>query len=53
MSSFSKCVENSVDFFSIDIFINVMIEKNCEEDIRVKSFIDIFEVIDVCIYKIK
>ena len=53
MSPFSKCVEDSVDFFPIDMFINVAIEKNCEEDIRIKSFIDVFEVIDVCVYEIK
>ena len=53
MSLFSKYVKDSIDFFSIDMFINIMIEKNCGEDIRVKSFIDVFEVIDVCVYEIK
>ena len=53
MNLFSKYVKDSVDFFSVDMFINVMIEKNCEEDIRAKSFIDVFEVTDVCVYEIK
>ena len=53
MSSFSKCVKDNVDFFSIDMFINMMIEKNCGKGIRVKSFIDVFEVVDVYVYEIK
>ena len=53
MSSFSKCVKNSVDFFPVDVFINVTIGKNCGEGIRVKSFIDVFEVVGVCVYEIE
>ena len=53
MSPFSKCVKNNIDFFSIDMFINMMIEKNCGEDIRIKLFIDVFEVIDIYVYEIK
>ena len=51
MSSFSKYMKNNINFFSIDMFINMTIEKNYGEDIRIKSFIDVFEVVDVYIYE--
>ena len=53
MSLFSKYIKNNINFFSIDMFINIIIEKNYEEDIKIKSFINIFEIIDIYIYEIK
>ena len=46
-------MKNNIDFFLIDMFINMIIEKNYEEDIKIKSFINIFEVIDIYVYEIK
>ena len=53
MNLFNKYMKNNINFFLIDIFINIIIEKNYEENIKIKSFIDIFEIVDIYIYEIK
>ena len=52
MSPFRKCVEDSVDFFPVDVFTSVATRKNCGEGVRAKPSTDAFGAAGVRVYEI-